>query len=140
MSIEAESLGIPDTDYPTFIKMSSSEFNKLCKETSALAEIVNIEVLENRAKFSFSGKSGSGNIILRPNESEKEEDQVDIEYNENVKNYYGLQYLTSFTKASTLTKKVGLYLSSSFPLMIDYNIENVGFIKFYLAPKMDDDV
>ena len=119
--------------------MSSSEFSRICKEISALAEVVNIEVLQNKAKFTFSGKSGSGNITLQTNHSEKEEDQIEIECNEKVHSSYGLQYLNSFSKASNLTNKVGLYLSSSFPLMIDYNIENIGFIKFYLAPKMDDD-
>lgn len=119
--------------------MSSSEFTRICKEISALAEVVNVEILDNRAKFSFSGKSGSGNITLKSNNAEKEDDQIDIECEEKVKSSYGLQYLNSFAKASSLTNRVGLYLSSSFPLMIEYNIEKVGFIKFYLAPKMDDE-
>ena len=139
LNIEAESLGIPDTEYPTSIKMSSGEFTRLCKELSTLAEVVNVEVLDDQAKFTFSGKSGSGNIILKSNSAEKEEDQIDIECNEKVNSSYGLQYLNSFAKASTLTNRVGLHLSSSYPLMIEYDIEKVGFIKFYLAPKMDDE-
>ena len=137
MNIETEQLGIPETNYSTFIKMSSSEFTKICRELSALAEVVNIDVRNNKAKFTFSGQDGSGCINLKTNYSEKEEHHIEIDCNEMVNNSFGLKYLTSFSKASSLSSRVGLYLSSSFPLMIDYDIEDIGYIKFYLAPKMD---
>jgi len=139
LTLEAESLGIPDTEYPTTIRMSSSEFTRVCKELSALSETVRIETEGKSAIFSFSGKSGSGKITLKSNNAEKTEDQIFIECGEKVSSSYGLQYLNSFAKASTLSNTVSLNLSSSFPLMIDYDIENKGFVKFYLAPKMDDE-
>lgn len=139
LNIEAEALGIPDTEYPTFIKMSSGEFTRICKELNVLSETVKIEVTVDQAKFIFSGKSGSGNMILKSTLGEKEEDEIQIECEEKVSSTYGLQYLTGFAKASTLSNRIGLYLSASFPLMIEYNIENIGYIKFFLAPKMDDE-
>jgi len=137
--LEAESLGIPDTEYPTSIRMSSSEFTRVCKELSGLSETVRIEVDGKHAIFSFAGKSGSGKITLKSNNAEKSDDQIFIECGEKVSSSYGLQYLNSFAKASSLSTTVSLNLSSSFPLMIEYDIENRGFVKFYLAPKMDDD-
>lgn len=139
MSLEAESLGIPDTEYPTSIRMSSSEFTRVCKELTALAETVRIEVDGKTALFSFSGKSGSGKMTLKSNNAEKTDDQIYIDCSEKVSSSYGLQYLNSFAKASSLSTTVSLNLSSSFPLMIEYEIENKGFVKFYLAPKMDDE-
>lgn len=139
LSIEAEALGIPDTEYPTYIKMASGEFTRICKELSVLSEVVKIEVATDYAKLSFSGKSGSGNMVLKSNPGEKEEDEIQIECEEKVNSTYGLQYLTGFAKASSLSNRIGLYLSPSFPLMIEYNIENIGYIKFFLAPKMDDE-
>lgn len=139
LTLEAESLGIPDTEYPTKIRMSSSEFTRVCKELTALAETVRIEVDGKIALFSFSGKSGSGKITLKSNNAEKTEDQILIVCNEKVMSSYGLQYLNSFAKASSLSSTVSLNLSSSFPLMIEYDIESKGFVKFYLAPKMDDE-
>ncbi len=139
LNIEAEALGIPDTEYPTFIKMSSGEFTRLCKELSLLSETVNIEVNGQLAKFKFSGKSGSGSMTLKANTTEKEDDDIEIDCTEKVNSTYGLQYLNGFAKASGLTNRIGLYLSNSFPLMIEYDIENIGFIKFFLAPKMDDE-
>lgn len=137
--MEAESLGIPDTEYPTSISMSSAEFVRLCRELTQLAETVRIEVSEKNAVFSFSGKSGSGKIKLKSNNAEKTDDQVFIDCDEKISSSYGLQYLNSFAKASSLSASVNLHLSTQFPLMIEYDIQNMGFVKFYLAPKMDDD-
>lgn len=119
--------------------MSSGEFTRLCRELTALAETVRVEVEGKTAVFSIAGKSGSGKIILKSNNAEKSEDLVYIECDEKVSSSYGLQYLNSFAKASALSHSVSLNLSSSFPLMIEYDIENMGFVKFYLAPKMDDE-
>lgn len=139
LNIEAEALGIPDTEYPTYIKMSSGEFTRICKELSVLAETVNIEVTGSQAKFKFSGKSGTGNLLLKASKTEKEDEDIEIECDEKVNSTYGLTYLNGFAKASGLTNRIGLYLSSSFPLMIEYDIEKIGYIKFFLAPKMDDE-
>lgn len=119
--------------------MSSSEFVRLCRELTQLAETVKIEVDEKVATFSFSGKAGAGKIKLKQNSAEKTEDQIDIKCDEQVNSNYGLQYLNSFAKASSLSSHVTLNLSTQFPLMIEYEIENMGFVKFYLAPKMDDE-
>lgn len=139
LTLDAESLGIPDTEYPTFIKMSSSEFVRLCRELTQLAESVKIEIEDKVATFSFTGKSGAGRIKMKKNNAEKNEDQIDIKCEERVCSNYGLQYLNSFAKASSLSGQVTLYLSTQFPLMIEYEIENMGYVKFYLAPKMDDE-
>ncbi len=139
MTLDAESLGIPDTEYPTHIRMSSSEFVRLCRDLTQLAECVRIEVEDKTATFSYQGKAGAGRIKMKKNNAEKTEDQIEIKCDEQVNSNYGLQYLNSFSKASSLSNQVTLYLSSQFPLMIEYEIENMGYVKFYLAPKMDDD-
>jgi proliferating cell nuclear antigen len=120
--------------------MSSAEFVRLCRELTQLAESVRIEVEDKLAIFSFAGKAGAGKIKMKKNNAEKSEDQIDIKCEEKVACSYGLQYLNSFAKASSLSNQVALYISSQFPLMIEYEIEQMGYVKFYLAPKMDDEV
>ncbi len=137
--MDAQALGIPDTEYPTEITMSSGEFVRLCRELTQLSESVRIEVEDGLAQFSFNGKAGAGRIKMKRNNAEKAEDQVEIKCDEEVNCSYGLQYLNSFAKASSLSNFVKLSLSKQFPLMIEYSIEKMGFVKFYLAPKMEDD-
>jgi proliferating cell nuclear antigen len=86
-----------------------------------------------------TGKAGSGKYCLKNNNAERIEDQVTISNKEDVTCSYGLQYLNSFAKASSLSNIVTLHISAKYPLMIDYEIEDLGYLKFYLAPKMDDE-
>ncbi len=139
LTLDSESLGIPETDYPSYIRISSSEFVRLCKDMMNLSESVHIDVSDNTAVFSVAGKAGAGKIKIKRNNAEKIEDQIDIKCDETISSSYGLQYLNSFAKASSLSQQVTLYLSTQFPLMIEYNVEQMGFVKFYLAPKMDDE-
>jgi proliferating cell nuclear antigen len=50
-----------------------------------------------------------------------------------------LRYLNFFTKATSLSNDVTLSLSPDVPLMVEYKMEDVGNIRFYLAPKIDED-
>ena len=42
---------MPDTDYPTTIKISSSEFVFLCRDFTSLSDCVEIEVKEENTFF-----------------------------------------------------------------------------------------
>jgi len=55
--------------------------------------------------------------------------------------YYFLifRYLNLFNKASSLSNQVILYLSKDTPLCVEFKIENLGSLKYYLAPKINED-
>ena len=74
LNLDTQALGIPDTDYPTTIKMSSSEFVSLC----SLSDCVKIEVKEEKCSFLVTGKTGNGKYTLKNNNAERIEDQVTI--------------------------------------------------------------
>ncbi len=44
-----------------------------------------------------------------------------------------------FNKASTLCNFVKLMLAAETPLVVEYEIENLGALKYYLAPKINED-
>jgi proliferating cell nuclear antigen len=47
--------------------------------------------------------------------------------------------LNFFTKATGLSSNVTLSLSSEVPLVVEYTIEELGYVRYYLAPKIEDD-
>ena len=51
---------------------------------------------------------------------------------------FALRYLNMFTKASAIGQQVSLYLSKEFPLMVQYQLGELGVLKFYLAPRISD--
>jgi proliferating cell nuclear antigen len=70
----------------------------------------------------------------------QEEEQTTIELQEPVMLTFALRYLNSFAKATPLTNSVSLSLSKDLPIVVEYAIADMGHIKFYLAPKIDDDM
>jgi proliferating cell nuclear antigen len=70
----------------------------------------------------------------------QEDEQTTIELQEPVSLTFALRYLNSFAKATPLSPTVSLSLSKDLPIVVDYRIADMGSIKFYLAPKIDDDM
>ena len=51
---------------------------------------------------------------------------------------FALRYLNFFTKATNLGPSVVISMSPDVPVVVEYPIEQIGHIKYYLAPKIDD--
>ncbi len=51
---------------------------------------------------------------------------------------FALRYLNSFTKATPLSGVVELHMTKDVPLTVVYTVENLGSMKFYLAPKIEE--
>ena len=62
-----------------------------------------------------------------------------IEMEEPVELTFALRYLNFFTKATPLSPTVTLSLSPEVPLMVEYDIESLGYVRYYLAPKIDEE-
>ena len=141
MDIDSEHLGIPDTDYKSTVKMPAAEFQRICKDLSILGDTVTIAIGKEGVKFSVQGEMGSGNMTMRSNTSvdTKEDDQVEVHFEEPVALNFALRYLNFFTKATPLSGTVLLSLSKDVPLVVEYRLEDLGHIRFYLAPKIEDE-
>ena len=59
--------------------------------------------------------------------------------NQNVSETFDLKYLNSFTKSTNLCSTVEIFLKKEYPLVIDYNVANLGKLQFCLAPKVSED-
>ncbi|XP_046860580.1 proliferating cell nuclear antigen-like [Xenia sp. Carnegie-2017] len=140
MNIDSEHLGIPETDYSATIKMPSSELQRICRDLSQIGDSIGIACTKEGVQFSTSGDLGSGNISLRQNACvDNEEDQVSIQLNEPCNLTFASRYLNFFTKATPLSNIVTLSLKADVPLVVEYKVGDIGSIKFYLAPKIDDE-
>lgn len=50
-----------------------------------------------------------------------------------------LKFLAQFTRATSLSPTVTLGMSSGVPMLVEYPFEDYGYLRFYLAPKVEDD-
>jgi len=141
VTLESDSLAIPETEYAAVIQMSSSEFQRICKDLTCIGDTVTISCKKTFVEFSSAGDLGKGKISIKENEAmDADEDaKTHIKSQEPVELNFALRYLNFFTKATALSNKVTLSLSKEVPLVVEYQIENLGYIRYYLAPKIEED-
>jgi|TARA_B110000977_G_C10893377_1_gene422320 proliferating cell nuclear antigen len=139
MDIDSEHLGIPDTEYAATVKMPSAEFMRICRDLSSIGDTVTISVSKDGVKFSTTGDIGQANITCRQNTNVDKEEQTIIELQEPVTLTFALRYLNSFTKATPLAPTVQLQMSKELPVVVQYLIADMGYVRYYLAPKIEDE-
>lgn len=140
MNLDQEHLGIPETDYACIVRMPAQEFARICRDLSQFGDSVTITCTKDGVRFSANGDTGSANVKLAQTSSvDKEDEAVSIEMQEPVTLTFACQYLNSFTKATPLAAQVSLSMSADVPLVVEYAIPDLGHIRYYLAPKIEDD-
>jgi proliferating cell nuclear antigen len=140
MDIESEHLGIPDTEYKCTVRMPSAEFQRIIRDISVFGDTCSISVTKEGIRFSSSGDLGTGNIMLKNNTAvDKDDDAVVIDMQEPVDLNFALRYLILFTKATALGPTVTLSLSPDIPIVVEYPVDTMGQIRYYLAPKIDEE-
>ena len=140
IEIEADQLGIPETEYSAVIHMPSSEFKRICTDLNVIGDSVTIAATKAGVKFSANGEVGNGSILVRQNASADDDKKATmIELREPVTLTFALKYLTTFSKSNNLSNSVTLSLSKESPLLVEYKFNENGHIRYYLAPKIDDE-
>lgn len=143
MDIDSEHLGIPETEYKCVVKMGSGEFQRICRDLQTIGDTVEIAATKEGVKFSVNGDIGQGNMTLRNSTDaaadKDDSDAVVIELEEPVTQTFALRYLNFFTKGTALSKSVTLSMSPEVPLVVEYKMEDLGHVRYFLAPKIEDE-
>jgi len=137
LELKNDQYNIRDSDYSAVVKMPSAELQRICRDLSIMGENVTITANKEGVKFSVAGDSGSGNITVRPTTDADAELATTIESKEPVVLSFALKFLSNFTKATPLSPTVKLTISETDPIVVEYKIDDIGYLRFFLAPKMD---
>lgn len=71
-------------------------------------------------------------MLLRPQE------KVTVTMEEPVTLKFALRYLALFTKATPLGPVVTISMTPDNPVVVEYPIDTFGYVRYYLAPKIDE--
>jgi len=138
MDIEEENLGIPEQEYKCKVVLDSKEFKRIINDLHALGDTCTISCNKEGVRFSVEGDVGQAAITIKRSQSIEEGTEIRLE--EPVELTFALRYLKFFAQAAILSEKVSLSMSSDIPLLVQFDLEGqTGYIKYYLAPKIDDD-
>merc|ERR1711865_1291264 len=140
MQIESEHMEIPEQQYKVVAKLPSGEFLRICRDLKEFGETMVVNASKEGIRFSVQGDIGTGNVLLKPRESDKPEERVALTVHEPVNATFALRYLVTFSKAAPLSGTVELGLGPDAPLLVKFEIDNPdnGYLQFYLAPKIDE--
>jgi proliferating cell nuclear antigen len=141
MDIDVEQMAIPDTPYKCSVKMPSSEFQRIVRDMQALGDTCCISCTKEGIKFAVTGEIGTGSVLIKANATAKEDyNHVVIDMEEPVELNFAMRYLVLFCKATPISKSVTISLSPNVPVVVEYPIGESGYVKFFLAPKVDDEM
>ena len=132
-------MAIPETEYSSVVSINASEFSKICKELYSLNETMTVSTSPQFVQFSVESEAGSGSIKLGQNDGGSADEKTTLEVSEAVTQQFAIRYLNMFNKAAPLTTFTRLCLHNEQPLVVEYKIENLGVLKYYLAPKISDE-
>lgn len=131
--------------------MPSGKFQRICRDLSQIADSITISCTKDGVRFSAQGDLGSGKVTVHQTASQdKLEETVSVTMSEPICLSFAVKYLNYFAKATPLSPQVCLSLAPDVPLVVEYNIQtkdsenedemlNVGHIRYYLAPKIDEE-
>jgi proliferating cell nuclear antigen len=139
IQLDNEHLAIPETEYSSVVSINSSEFTKICKELYSLNETMTIHTTQEFVQFSVESEVGSGSIKIGANDSGPKDEQTTLEVTDSVTQQFAIRYLNMFNKAAPLSTFTRLCLHEEQPLVVEYKIDSLGVLKYYLAPKINDE-
>jgi len=141
LDIESEQLGIPEgMQYPCVVKMPAVEFMKIVRDLKEFGDSIKIVGTKDGLKFTVEGDIGTGNVMVKPRDSDKDEEKVTLSCDDTVDATFAIRYLNFFSKATPLSNTVQLQIANDQPLVVEYALGDAdsGSLRFFLAPKIEE--
>ena len=141
LELSDTNIPIPDASFPFMISIPSDRFHKIIRDTSTIAEYIDIKFIDtvnnpNTLIFSCRGEFAShkteftdkttGFFINKTEEVDKNDTIV--------QGLYDLKNLSLFSKCSNLCNNIELYMMNKYPLFIKYQVGNLGNVFLVLSP------
>jgi len=132
LDIDEDQIEIPEIDIDVTSVLSSIDFQRICRDMTNLA--TEIKITRDANKLVFSCEGDFANQIT----------EIECMDNENftgkLTGLYSLKYLNLFTKATGMCSTVQIMMEKNMRfLILQYNVANLGELRFYLATRLRDD-
>ena len=142
IDLDMEHLGIPETEYDLDIGMKSKSFKLLIDQLSNFGDVMNISYQNDEFKLqSTNDVEGSMEIKIGIDDL----DSCSVEENLDFQNSYSIKFIHYMTQFFKISPTVHIHVSPDIPIQIKYLFdntdeeqENANYIRFFLAPKIND--
>lgn len=135
IDLEMEYMEIPPIDYVAEFTVPSGVFSGLINQLKMFGDSMDITCSEEKIIL-FSNSVDSGKMSVEINIDDLT--SFSINEGEELNLSFSLNFLHNICSFNKLAKEMDIKLCNQYPLCIIYDLSNEGFMKFYLAPKIDD--
>ena len=134
LNIEQDNLDITDLGAQSEISIDSKYFNDIINEFSDIGSTIRIKILKDKNKISIKcdGDMTSLKMILY-------DEEIEYKNLEDLELFFNISNLQIFSKGHGINKKTNIKIGQNVPIELCYNFIDNGFIKYYIAPRLDDD-
>ena len=138
MDLYLDKVEIPPAQFSSVLRIPSSDFQKLCRDMNNLADEIEIKSSGNQLMFTISNDWMEQETVMCESNNGGMEYIQNLSPDEVIQGVFSIKKLVLFTKCTSLCQNIEVYLKNDYPIVIKYNIANLGEIKFCLAPKNND--
>lgn len=134
LTIDAESVSIPDQDYTASIQARTADVAAVCKDVAAFGDTLSFMLDEEG--FHISSKSEMGSMTQMLENTEDREMTLHSALTRPV--LFGTKYITNMLKCG-ISPTMSLDFTTDTPMRIMYKYGHASSLLFYLAPKIPDE-
>jgi proliferating cell nuclear antigen len=138
LDIADEDITIPPAKFETELTLPSADFQKIVRDMTNIGEAIEIKSSGSNLILSCEGDFADQQTIL----SETKDGlafSVKSKPEEPIQGIFSLKYLLLFTKCTNLCNLLHIYIKNDYPLIIRYDIANLGHIKLCLSPNVENE-
>jgi len=140
MDLFIEKVEVPPVEFASVLRLPSGDFQKLCRDMNQLAAEIEIKSSGNELMFSITNDWVTQQTIIKETNSGTGMSYIqNLAPDEVIQGVFSLRYLVLFSKCTNLCQNIEIYIKNDYPIIIRYNVANLGEVKFCLAPKNNDD-
>jgi len=140
LDISEEEINIPPAEFETELSLPSVDFQKLIRDMTNIADLVDIKSVGDNLIFNCDGDFATQETILKQIEDNSSHNGLNFSVSTSIDNpiqgIFSLKYLVLFTKCTNLCNLIHMYIKNDYPLIIKYNVANLGDIKLCLSPNV----
>ena len=133
LDIPDEKIDIPAVEFETELSLPSSDFQKLIKDMVNIGDSVDIRSVGETLILNCQGDFASQETTLTATQNGLQFIQSNPA-EKTIQGLFSLKYLVLFTKCTNMCQQIQLYIKNDYPLIVQYSVASLGYIKMCLAP------
>ena len=136
LDINDDEIAIPPAKFETELTLPSSDFQKIIRDMTNIGENIEIKSVGSTLILNCDGDFAKQETILS-------ETQNGLSFSKSsgpempIQGVFSLKYLLLFTKCTNLCNLIHMYIKNDYPLVIRYEVANLGHIKLCLSPNIE---